>query len=92
VHQNVLGSEVFTPLTHRQGLLSNLLSDKCSCPRCRDEVRNPCGFVHSTRTLVMMMLQSHVAWQVSPQQQMSYMQQSQMPKLYRHSNACACAV
>ena len=38
VYQNLLGSEVFAPLSHRQALLSNLLSDKCSCPRCRDEV------------------------------------------------------
>jgi hypothetical protein len=45
VFQNVLGPEVFTPLTHRQGLLSNLLSDKCSCPRCRDEVRIVIAFL-----------------------------------------------
>lgn len=38
VYQNLLGSEVFSPLKHRQELLSNLLSDKCNCPRCRDEV------------------------------------------------------
>lgn len=38
VYQNLLGPQVFAPLSHRQALLSNLLSDKCSCPRCRDEV------------------------------------------------------
>jgi hypothetical protein len=38
VYQNLLGSEVFSPLSHRQALLANLLSDKCNCPRCRDEV------------------------------------------------------